>query len=169
MERPPKQYTQEEIVGLEKSRAISEASLLIDGAEYKHDEKGEKKLDVTNMSKSILEYEEILHSNENLSEEEQELRVANLLEKESKDAIKYDQEKLVVVYFDDNNMLKSCRVDPFGTGEYEGKYGYPEIIDGKLCVMNVKPRVGRWPLNNDFQPHTDEIELKKIVSIESSY
>lgn len=40
----PKQYTPEEIAELEKSRTISDAELLKDGAEYKVDEKGEKML-----------------------------------------------------------------------------------------------------------------------------
>ena len=42
-----KQYTPEEMAELEKSRAINDAELLKDGAEYKVDEKGNKHLEVT--------------------------------------------------------------------------------------------------------------------------
>ena len=38
----PKQYTPEEIAGLEKSRTISDAELLKGGAQYSVNEKGEK-------------------------------------------------------------------------------------------------------------------------------
>lgn len=43
----PKQYTQEEISELEKSRTISDAELLKGVAEYVVDEKGEKRLNIT--------------------------------------------------------------------------------------------------------------------------
>lgn len=38
----PKQYTPEEIAEIEKSRTVSDAELLKEGAEYEINEKGEK-------------------------------------------------------------------------------------------------------------------------------
>lgn len=52
----PKQYTSEEIAEMEKSRTISDAELLIGGAEYSINEKGEKEnLLVTEKQKKLLQ------------------------------------------------------------------------------------------------------------------
>ncbi len=51
MEGAPKQYTKEEIAELEKSRTISDAELLKNGAEYMIGDNGEKELLVNNKQK----------------------------------------------------------------------------------------------------------------------
>lgn len=43
----PKQYTSEEIAKMEKSRTLSDAEILKHGAEYKIDEAGNKRLEIT--------------------------------------------------------------------------------------------------------------------------
>ena len=54
MEGEPKQYTPEEIAQLEKSRTISDAKLLKDGAEYSVNEKGDKAIILTEEQKKAL-------------------------------------------------------------------------------------------------------------------
>lgn len=50
----PKQYTPEEIAEMEKTRTISDAELLKEGAKYVVDEKGEKRLEPTGLQKNLM-------------------------------------------------------------------------------------------------------------------
>ena len=79
MERAPKQYTNEEIAGMEKSRTISDAELLKGGAEYvlEGDDSGKHILEITD-NQYIKIHEEM----------ERDLKEQELIEQKVRDDFK---------------------------------------------------------------------------------
>ena len=59
MEGTPKQYTNEEIAEMERSRTVSDAELLKNGAEYKVDDRDEKRLEVTDKQIQEIKHKRI--------------------------------------------------------------------------------------------------------------
>ncbi|MBI1755367.1 hypothetical protein HY250_03420 [Candidatus Azambacteria bacterium] len=80
----PKQYTPEEMAAMEKSRRISDAELLKDGAEYVVDERGKKRLELESDEKireiRSREFGERIHQEAEISQRDAAIYVLEDIE-----------------------------------------------------------------------------------------
>ncbi|OHA79291.1 MAG: hypothetical protein A2747_02510 [Candidatus Yonathbacteria bacterium RIFCSPHIGHO2_01_FULL_44_41] len=159
----PKQYTLEEIAEMEKSRTISDANLLIKGAEYFFDKKGEKKLDATNMQEEYLEYEKILNESKNLSKEENISRIEKLFSSaisKAKEHNNYykDNNTFNLNYYDNNGVLQKSRTEFKDNGVLVGTI----FSDESLSQIPVPKKNTMWVAKDKLA------SLDSVVSVEVS-
>lgn len=142
----PKQYTPEEIAELEKSRTISDAELLKDGAEYVVGEGGEKQLNATEQQKK-----EIFETG-NLTDEEQ-LQIDKVKEMISSQSLRRDDGVHIYSY---KPQLYSNTL----TGGWNSKKAFAKFIgvEGNYLIFSYSFDPG--------SPHKQRIPLSEIEKIE---